>query len=138
MYSVGVRDHVMIAHSFTGDVFGPAQNLHGATFVVDVELFRATLDENGIVVDIGRLTQVLKAVLVELNYRNLDDEPAFAGQNTTTEYLAQVIFERMAVRISAGELGSGARGLTAMKVTLRESHIAWASFSGSLAQEGED
>jgi 6-pyruvoyl-tetrahydropterin synthase len=129
----------MIAHSFNGDIFGPAQNLHGATFVVDVELFRTTLDENGIVVDIGRLTQVLKAVLVELNYRNLDEEPAFAGQNTTTEYLAQVIFERMVARISAGELGSGARRkLVAMKVTLRESHIAWASFSGPLAQKGED
>lgn len=138
MYSVGVRDHVMVAHSFTGDVFGPAQHLHGATFVVDIELSRPTLDENGIVVDIGRLTQVLKTVLAELNYRNLDDEPAFAGHNTTTEYLARVIFERMAARIDAGDLGSGGRGLAAMKVTLWESHVAWASFSEALSHGSKD
>jgi 6-pyruvoyl-tetrahydropterin synthase len=133
MYAVNVRDHFMIAHSFRGAVFGPAQRMHGATYVVDLELRRAALDADGVVVDIGLATEVLKAVLAELNFRNLDDEPAFSGQNTTTEFLARVIFDRIAARISDGELGPHAAGLSQMKVTLNESHVAWASYEGSLA-----
>jgi len=132
MYTLGIRDHFMIAHSFQGEVFGPAQKLHGATYVVDLELHRPDLDNDGVVVDIGLASRVLKEVLAELNYHNLDEEPAFAGQNTTTEYLARAIFERVAARVRAGALGSNAQGLTAMKVTLRESHIAWASYTGPL------
>jgi 6-pyruvoyl-tetrahydropterin synthase len=132
MYAVNVRDHFMIAHSFRGAVFGPAQRMHGATYVVDLELRRAALDADGVVVDIGLATEVLKAVLAELNFRNLDDEPAFSGQNTTTEFLARVIFDRIAARIAAGELGPHASGLAQMKVTLNESHVAWASYEGSL------
>lgn len=132
MYTLGIRDHFMIAHSFQGEVFGPAQKLHGATYVVDLELHRPELDNDGVVVDIGLASRVLKEVLAELNYHNLDEEPAFAGQNTTTEYLARAIFERVAARVRAGALGSNAQGLTAMKVTLRESHIAWASYTGPL------
>ncbi|MFO1351952.1 MAG: 6-carboxytetrahydropterin synthase [Gammaproteobacteria bacterium] len=132
MYRVGVRDHFMIAHSFVGATFGPAQALHGATYVVDVELGRPQLDPDGIVVDIGKLIEVLKAILAAMNFRNLDDEVAFKGRNTTTEFLAQVIFERMAERIRRGELGDHAAGLTAMKVVLHESHIAWASYEGPL------
>src|SRR5262245_3350363 len=108
MYTVSVRDHMMVAHSFRGDVFGPAQRLHGATFVVDVEFRRAELDRDGIVVDIGRATDALKATLAELNYRNLDDDPHFSGRNTTTEVLARTVFDRMAQRIRAGSLGPGA------------------------------
>lgn len=132
MYTLGIRDHFMIAHSFQGEVFGPAQKLHGATYVVDLELHRPELDNDGVVVDIGLASRILKEVLAELNYHNLDEEPAFAGQNTTTEYLARAIFERVAARVRAGALGSNAQGLTAMKVTLRESHIAWASYTGPL------
>lgn len=132
MYSVTVRDHFMIAHSFRGEVFGPAQALHGATYNVDVEFRRAALDPDGIVVDIGRAIGALKAVLGELDFKNLDDEPAFAGRNTTTEFLAGVVFERMAGRIAAGELGLHAGGLEGLKVTLHESHVAWASFEGPL------
>lgn len=132
MYTLGIRDHFMIAHSFQGEVFGPAQKLHGATYVVDLELHRPDLDNDGVVVDIGLASRVLKEVLAELNYHNLDEEPAFAGQNTTTEYLARAIFERVAAHVRAGALGSNAQGLTAMKVTLRESHIAWASYTGPL------
>ncbi len=132
MYTLGIRDHFMIAHSFQGEVFGPAQKLHGATYVVDLELHRPDLDNDGVVVDIGLASRILKEVLAELNYHNLDEEPAFAGQNTTTEYLARAIFERVAARVRAGALGSNAQGLTAMKVTLRESHIAWASYTGPL------
>lgn len=132
MFTVSVRDHVMIAHSFEGDLFGPAQGLHGATYVVDVELRRAHLDPNGVVVDIARATGALHDVLAALNYKNLDDEPAFAGVNTTTEWLAHFIFEQMVSRIRAGELGSGADGLASMKVTLHESHVAWASYEGAL------
>jgi 6-pyruvoyl-tetrahydropterin synthase len=132
MYAVNVRDHFMIAHSFRGAVFGPAQRMHGATYVVDLELRRTALDADGVVVDIGLATEVLKTVLAELNFRNLDDEPAFSGQNTTTEFLARVIFDRIAARIAAGELGPHASGLSQMKVTLNESHVAWASYEGSL------
>ena len=132
MYSVGVRDHFMIAHSFQGAVFGPAQRLHGATYIVDLELRRAALDANGIVADIGRLGELLRDVLAALNFRNLDDEAAFAGRNTTTEFLAHAIFERVAARIGAGALGPGSEGLVAMKVTLHESHVAWAAYEGAL------
>ena len=132
MYSVTVRDHVMIAHSFRGTVFGPAQRLHGATYVVDLELRRPELDEDGIVVDIGLAGQALNEVLAELNYRNLDDEPAFQGTNTTTEFLARVVFDRIAERISSGALGPGAAGITAMRVTLHESHVASAGYESEL------
>ncbi|MFV2013403.1 MULTISPECIES: 6-pyruvoyl trahydropterin synthase family protein [unclassified Micromonospora] len=132
MFSVTVRDHIMVAHSFTGDVFGPAQRLHGATFVVDATFKRIDLDSDNIVVDIGLATEQLKAVLAELNYRNLDDEPAFAGINTSTEWLAKLIADRLADRVHAGDLGAGARGLTGIGVTLHESHIAWASYERAL------
>jgi 6-pyruvoyltetrahydropterin/6-carboxytetrahydropterin synthase len=132
MFSLTVRDHIMIAHSFRGEIFGPAQRLHGATYVVDCELRRPELDTDGLVVDIGKASVALGQVLGELNYRNLDDEPAFAGKNTTTEFLAYAIFQRMAARIAAGELGAAAAGLTAMKVTLGESHVAWAAYEGPL------
>jgi 6-pyruvoyl-tetrahydropterin synthase len=132
MYTVSVRDHFMIAHSFTGEAFGPAQRLHGATYVVDLEFLRSELDENGMVVDIGLATEVLKATLAGFNYRNLDEEPAFEGQNTTTEFLAHEIFERIAAAIARGELGGGARGVERVRVTLHESHVASASFEGPL------
>lgn len=132
MYSVTVRDHVMIAHSFRGEVFGPAQRLHGATFVVDVEIRRPELDSDCLVVDIGLASQALRAVLSELNYRNLDEDPAFTGVNTTTEFLARVVFDGIAARIRSGELGPGAAGLSAMRVTLHESHIAAASYESEL------
>lgn len=132
MFSVTVRDHMMIAHSFRGDVFGPAQRLHGATFVVDATFRRPDLDADGIVVDIGLATEQLRVVLGELTYRNLDDEPAFAGVNTTTEVLARTVADRLVERVHAGELGAGARDLTGITVTLHESHIAWASYERSL------
>ncbi|MEI6363830.1 MAG: 6-carboxytetrahydropterin synthase [Actinomycetes bacterium] len=132
MFSVTVRDHMMVAHSFRGDVFGPAQRLHGATFVVDATFKRPTLDADNIVVDIGRATEELKAILAEFNYRNLDDEPAFAGINTSTEMLAQVIADRLALRVHDGSLGEGAHELTAIQVTLHESHVAWASYEREL------
>jgi 6-pyruvoyl-tetrahydropterin synthase len=132
VFSVTVRDHMMIAHSFRGDVFGPAQRLHGATFVVDATFRRAELDADDIVVDIGRASQELSAVVGELNYRNLDDEPAFAGMNTSTEALARVIADRLADRVHSGALGAGARGLTGIMVTLHESHLAWASYERPL------
>ncbi len=132
MYCVRVRDHFMIAHSFRGEVFGPARALHGATYVVDAEFRRQELDPDGIVVDIGRAAEALRAVLAGLNYRNLDDEPAFAGRNTTTEFLARAVFDRIAARIAAGELGPHADGLAALKVTLAESHIAAASYEAAL------
>ncbi len=134
MFSVCVRDHVMIAHSFRGDLFGPAQRLHGATYVIDVELKRATLDENGVVVDIGRAATALSAVLEAFRYQNLDDDPAFRGLNTTTEYLAKVVFDRMVERLRKGELGPGSDGIHSMKVTLHESHVAWAAYEGELAR----
>ena len=135
MYSVCVRDHVMITHSFRGEVFGPAQRLHGATYVVDVEFRRAALDADGLVVDIGLAAGALRATLEPLAYRNLDELPEFAGRNTTTEFLARAIFERMAARIAAGELGAEARagGLAALRVALHESHVAWAAFEGPLS-----
>jgi len=123
---------MMIAHSFRGELFGPAQRLHGATYVVDVELDRKELGPEGVVVDIGRATTALSRVLGELDYRNLDDDPAFAGKNTTTEFLARVIFDRMAERLRAGELGPGSTELCRMKVTLRESHVAWAAYTAAL------
>jgi 6-pyruvoyl-tetrahydropterin synthase len=132
MFSVTVRDHMMIAHSFRGEVFGPAQRLHGATYVVDATFRRAALDADNIVVDIGRATEELHAVLAELTYRNLDDEPAFAGMNTSTEALARVVADRLADRIAAGALGHAARGLDGLAVTLHESHVAWASYERSL------
>ncbi len=128
MFSVTVRDHVMIAHSFRGEVFGPAQRLHGATYVVDATFSRETLDADDIVVDIGLATEELHGVLADLNYRNLDDEPAFAGRNTTTEVLAQAIADRLAERIGDGALGESARELSRLAVTLHESHVAWASY----------
>jgi 6-pyruvoyl-tetrahydropterin synthase len=132
MYSVCVRDHFMVAHSFKGETFGPAQRLHGATYVVDVEFRRPALDPDGLVVDIGRAAAALHAVLEALNYRNLDDEPAFAGRNTTTEFLARVVFDRVRDAIRAGALGETARGLARMKVALHESHAAWAAFEGDV------
>ncbi|CAN5399990.1 6-carboxytetrahydropterin synthase [soil metagenome] len=134
MYSVNIRDHFMIAHSFQGAVFGPAQKLHGATYIVDLELRRAELDPDNIVVDIGLATEVLHATLKDLNFRNLDDEAAFAGRNTTTEFMARVIFDRVAARIATGDFGPHAGGLSQMKVTLHESHVAWAAYEGSLPQ----
>jgi 6-pyruvoyltetrahydropterin/6-carboxytetrahydropterin synthase len=130
MYSVTVRDHMMIAHSFRGEVFGPAQRLHGATYVVDVEFRRADLDTDNIVVDIGRATDVLKAVLADFNYKNLDDDPLFTGRNTTTEFLARTVFDRVVAAINRGELGAGARAVESVRVTLQESHVASASFDG--------
>ena len=132
MFSVTVRDHMMIAHSLRGEVFGPAQRLHGATYVVDATFRRAGLDADGIVVDIGRAAAELHAVLAELGFRNLDDEAAFAGMNTSTEALARVIADRLAERVHAGNLGGAARELDGLAVTLHESHIAWASYERPL------
>lgn len=132
MFAVEVRDHIMIAHSFRGAVFGPAQALHGATFVVDVAFFRPELDEDGIVVDIGLALEALKATLAPLNYRNLDEIPQFAGRNTTTEFLARHIFEEIAAAIAAGKLGEGARQVTRLKVALHESHVARAWYEADL------
>ncbi|NEB29867.1 6-carboxytetrahydropterin synthase [Streptomyces sp. SID14446] len=132
MFSITVRDHLMIAHSFRGEVFGPAQRLHGATFLVDATFRRPELDDDNIVVDIGLATQELGAVVSELNYRNLDSEPDFRDTNTSTEFLAKVIADRLAARVHAGGLGEGARGLTGITVTLHESHIAWASYERAL------
>ena len=128
MFSVTVRDHMMVAHSFRGEMFGPAQRLHGATFVVDATFRREALDADGVVVDIGRATDELRAILAAMNYRNLDDEPDFAGVNTTTEVLAQTVADRLVDRIHAGDLGEGARAIATVAVTLHESHIAWASY----------
>jgi 6-pyruvoyltetrahydropterin/6-carboxytetrahydropterin synthase len=132
MYSVTVRGHIMIAHSLRGDVFGPAQRLHGATYVVDVEFRRPELDQDGIVVDIGRATDVLEVVLAGLNYRNLDEDQSFAGRNTTSEFLARVIFDRIGAAIKRGDLGPGAGAIESIRVTLAESHIASAAFDGRL------
>jgi 6-pyruvoyl-tetrahydropterin synthase len=132
VFSVTIRDHFMIAHSLRGDVFGPAQGLHGATYVVDATFRRASLDADGVVVDIGRAAEVLRAVLSELGYRNLDDEAELAGMNTTTEALARVIADRLADRARDGGLGDGARKLDGLVVTLHESHVAWASYERPL------
>jgi len=133
MFSLCVRDHMMIAHSFRGEVFGPAQRLHGATYVVDLELRRPDLDADNLVVDIGLASQALRSVLAELDYRNLDEHPALRGLNTTTEFLARVVWEGMVSRIAAGDLGEGARGITELRVVLRESHLAWAAYEAPLA-----
>jgi 6-pyruvoyl-tetrahydropterin synthase len=132
VFSVTVRDHMMIAHSLRGEVFGPAQRLHGATYVVDATFRRASLDADGIVVDIGRAADALRGVVAELGYRNLDDEADFAGMNTTTEALARVVADRLAESARAGALGDGARELDGLVVTLRESHIASASYERPL------
>ena len=132
MFSVTVRDHMMIAHSLRGEVFGPAQRLHGATYVVDVTFRRASLDADGIVVDIGRASEALRAVVADLGYRNLDDEADLAGMNTTTEELARVVADRLAERAQAGALGDGTRELDGLVVTLHESHVAWASYERPL------
>jgi len=132
VFSLTVRDHMMIAHSFRGEAFGPAQRLHGATYVVDATFRRATLDADNVVVDIGRAAEELRAVVAELTYRNLDDEPAFAGMNTSTEALARVVADRLAERVHAGALGDAARELEGLIVTLHESHIAWASYERTL------
>ena len=132
MFSVTIRDHLMIAHSLRGEVFGPAQRLHGATYVVDATFRRATLDADGIVVDIGRAAELLRGVVGELSYRNLDDEADLAGMNTTTEALARVIADRLAERAQAGALGDGGRDLDGLMVALHESHVAWASYERPL------
>jgi 6-pyruvoyl-tetrahydropterin synthase len=132
VFSVTVRDHMMVAHSLRGDVFGPAQQLHGATYLVDATFRRRDLGADGIVVDIGRATEELRAVLADLNYRNLDDEPAFAGMNTSTEALARVIADRLAERVQGGALGDAGRELESLSVTLHESHVAWASYERAL------
>lgn len=131
MYSLNVRDHFMIAHSFSGEAFGPAQRLHGATYVVDATFRRSELDADGLVVDIALAADKLREVLDAMNYRNLDDEPAFAGKNTTTEFLAREIYDRLARATTDGELGEGARGVSSICVTLNESHVAWGSYEGT-------
>ena len=131
-FTVTVRDHLMIAHSLKGEVFGPAQALHGATYVVDASFSTWTLDDDGIVVDIGAATAALHEIAGSLSYRNLDDEPAFAGVNTTTERLCQVIADRLVERAAEGGLGEGGRRLSSIGITLHESHVAWASYEVSL------
>ncbi|HCW88601.1 MAG TPA: hypothetical protein DHU56_00830 [Marinobacter sp.] len=132
MYSLTVRDHMMIAHSFAGEIFGPARKLHGATYVVDVSFERAELDANDLVVDIGLASEVLSEVLGAFNMQNLDELPEFKGRNTTTEFMARAVFDRMASAIREGRLGDSAKGLHGLSVTLSESHIAWASYHGKL------
>ena len=132
MFSLTVRDHMMVAHSFQGEVFGPAQRLHGATYVVDATFRRSVLDADNIVVDIGLAAAALREVLGDLGYRNLDDEPALAGMNTSTEALAQVVADRLADRVAAGAFGKSGLGLSGLTVTLHESHVAWASYERPL------
>lgn len=132
MYAVEVRDHIMIAHSFRGELFGPAQALHGATFVIDVAFMREALTADGVVIDIGRAQAALKAVVASLNYKNLDDHPEFKGRNTTTEFLCRYIFEAMASAAREGKLGPGGDGVSQIKVTLHESHVARAWFEGRI------
>ena len=134
MYSVTVRDHMMIAHSLRGDVFGPAQQLHGATYVVDVEFRRPEIDANGIVIDIGLASEAVHGVLSELSYRNLDEEPSLTGRNTTTEFLARLVFNRLVGAIRRGDLGAGAHGIESIRVTLNESHVASASFDARVEE----
>lgn len=136
MYSVSVRDHMMVAHSYKGEVFGPAQRLHGATLVVDVEFRRAELDADGIVVDIGRAGEVLHAILSDLNFRNLDEVPAFKARNTTTEFLARVVFDRVVAAIRRNDLGPAARAIESLRVTMHESHVASAAFEGPITDAG--
>lgn len=135
MYKISVRDHMMIAHSFRGELFGPAQKMHGATYVVDVELCREELDEHGVVVDIGRALRALSEVMALYNYKNLDEEPALRGLNTTTENMARLVFEGMESRILTGELGPGSDELSAMKVSLKESHVAQASYERPIRRD---
>ncbi|WP_278800679.1 6-pyruvoyl trahydropterin synthase family protein [Marinobacter nauticus] len=132
MFSLTIRDHMMIAHSFNGEIFGPAQGVHGATYVVDVTFERHVLDNNDLIVDIGQASALLKDVLSEFNMKNLDDIPQFAGRNTTTEFMAKVVFDRMAAAIHAGRLGEDGKGVVSLKVTLSESHIAWASYHAGI------
>ena len=132
MFAVEVRDHIMIAHSFQGEVFGPAQRLHGATFVVDAAFFAKDLDAAGLVVDIGRATVVLREVLEPLNYRNLDDLPLLEGENTTTEFLAKYLFDRLAERVARGDLGRPAKEVASVRVTISESHVARAWYEGAI------
>jgi len=134
MYSVGVRDHVMIAHSFRGELFGPAQRMHGATYVIDAEFRGERLDPHGVLVDIARASEALSAVLGTLRYRNLDQVSELGGHNTTTEYLAYYVFERLSERIARDELGPGSESLQSLKITLHESHVAWASYEGRLVR----
>ena len=134
MYSVTVRDHMMIAHSLRGDVFGPAQQLHGATYVVDVEFRRPEIDANGIVIDIGLASDAVRRVLSELSYRNLDEDPSLKGRNTTTEFLARLVFNRLVGAIRQGALGPGAHGIESIRVTLNESHVASASFDARVEE----
>jgi 6-pyruvoyl-tetrahydropterin synthase len=134
MYAVEVRDHIMIAHSFAGELFGPAQKLHGATFIVDVAFFRDTLTSDNVVVDIGRAHDALKATLGPLNYQNLDILPQFAGKLTTTEFLARHVFDAMADAAVEGRLGPGGEGISRIRVTLHESHVARAWFEGPVAR----
>jgi 6-pyruvoyl-tetrahydropterin synthase len=132
MFTLTVRDHFMIAHSFEGEIFGPARKLHGATYVVDASFMRPQLDDDDLIVDIGRAGDVLGEVLAEFNFRNLDELEEFRGRNTTTEFMAQVIFRRLAAAVRDGRLGPTAEGLTRLKVQLGESHLAWASFEGDI------
>ncbi|MCZ4285009.1 6-carboxytetrahydropterin synthase [Marinobacter salarius] len=132
MFSLTVRDHMMIAHSFKGDIFGPAQGLHGATYVVDVSFEREALDNDDLIVDIGLASEVLSSVIAEFNMKNLDDIEEFATRNTTTEFMAMTVFDRLAAAIRQGRLGETGKGLCSMKVSLGESHIAWASYHGKL------
>ena len=132
MFTVCVRAHMMIAHSFRGEVFGPAQKLHGATYVVDAEFHGESLDANGLVVDIGRATTGLEAIMGLYSYQNLDDIEELKGMNTTTEAMAKVVFDKMKAKIEAGELGPGSEGLKSLKIVLRESHAAWAAYEGPL------
>ena len=134
MFSVTVRDHMLVAHSLRGDVFGPAQQLHGATYVVDVEFRRPEIDANGIVIDIGLASKAVHAVLSELSYRNLDEEPSLKGRNTTTEFLARLVFNRLVGAIRRGDFGAGAHGIESIRVTLNESHVASASFDARVEE----
>lgn len=135
MYTVCVRDHIMIAHSLRGEVFGPAQRLHGATYLVDVEFRRCEPDQDGVVVDIGRAAELLREVLTAINYRNLDELAGFSGRNTTTEFIAKTIFDRLAAGIGEGRLGPSALATASLRVSLRESHLAWAAFEGEIAAQ---
>jgi len=132
MYRLCVRDHFMIAHSFKGEIFGPAQRTHGATYVVDVVFQRPELDQDGLVIDIGLASETVKEVLAGYNYRNLDEVSELSGQNTTTEFMAKVIFDQLTAAIKAGRMGETAKGLTQMEIKLHESHVAWASYEGAL------
>jgi len=132
MYTVEVRDHVMIAHSIKGEVFGPAQNLHGATYVIDVGFMRKELDENDIVVDIGLATDTVKAVLSKINYTNLDEHPDFKGRRSTTEAVAKWVFDKIKIAIDDGRLGASASGLKKLKISLHESHTALAAYEADL------